>query len=145
MEYRLLGRTGISVSAFSLGAMAFGAIGNTDHDECVHIVHTALDAGINTVDTADIYSRGESEEIVGKALAGRRDDVVLATKCYWPMGGDPNQRGLSRRWISVTLLANLVRKVASSTAVSPPPMTPTCLPRYRAPSQVAQVPSPWPM
>ena len=109
MDYRPLGRTGISVSAFSLGAMAFGAIGNTDHDECERMVAVALDAGINTVDTADIYSRGESEEIVGKALAGRRDDVVLTTKCYWPMTGEPNHRGLSRRWITRSVDQSLRR------------------------------------
>src|SRR5215212_9208312 len=99
MEYRQLGRTGVSVSKFCLGAMMFGAWGNPDHDDSIRIVHAALDAGINVVDTADVYSQGESEEIVGKALDGRRDGVVLATKCFWPMGSDPNQRGLSRRWI----------------------------------------------
>ena len=78
MEYRTLGRTGVKVSPLCLGAMMFGAIGNRDHDECVAIVHTAIDAGINFVDTADVYSSGESEEIVGRALTGRRDDVVLA-------------------------------------------------------------------
>jgi aryl-alcohol dehydrogenase-like predicted oxidoreductase len=100
MEHRLLGRTGVSVSKFCLGAMMFGAWGNPDHDECVRIIHAALDAGINFVDTADIYAKGESEEIVGKALAGgRRDDVILATKFYQPMGEDPNYQGSSRRWI----------------------------------------------
>jgi aryl-alcohol dehydrogenase-like predicted oxidoreductase len=100
MQYRTLGRTGIKVSPYALGAMMFGAtIGNPDHDNSVRIVHKALDAGINFVDTADAYSRGESEEIVGKALKGRRDDVILATKLGLPMGGDPNQRGSSRRWI----------------------------------------------
>jgi aryl-alcohol dehydrogenase-like predicted oxidoreductase len=100
MELRPLGRTGITVSDFCLGAMMFGAWGNTDHDECVRMIHTALDGGINFVDTADVYSHGESEEIVGRALAGgRRDDVVLATKCHSPMGDDPNRRGNSRRWI----------------------------------------------
>ena len=99
MQYRTVGRTGITVSHYQFGAMSFGALGNRDHDDCVRIIHRALDAGVNTIDTADIYSSGESETIVGKALAGRRDDVVLATKCYWPMGRDVNQRGLSRRWI----------------------------------------------
>src|SRR6201991_886049 len=100
MEYRPLGRTGISVSQLCLGAMMFGAFGNPDHDESIAIVHRALDAGINFVDTADFYSLGESEEIVGKALAGgRRDDVVLATKVHGTMGEDPNQFGNSRRWI----------------------------------------------
>jgi aryl-alcohol dehydrogenase (NADP+) len=99
VEHRQLGRTGVRVSSQCLGAMMFGAIGNTDHDECERMIGTALDAGINFVDTADVYSRGESEEIVGRALKGRRDDVVLATKCFNPMGDDPNHRGGSRRWI----------------------------------------------
>jgi aryl-alcohol dehydrogenase-like predicted oxidoreductase len=100
MEHRPLGRTGVSVSKLCLGAMMFGDWGNKDHDESIRIIHRALDAGINFVDTADVYSRGESEEIVGKALAGgRREDVVLATKLHMPMGADPNQRGNSRRWI----------------------------------------------
>jgi aryl-alcohol dehydrogenase-like predicted oxidoreductase len=99
MKYRTLGRTGIKVSPYALGAMMFGAMGNTDHDESVRMVHRALDAGINFVDTADIYSAGESEVIVGKALKGRRDDVVLATKANFPMGDDPNRRGNSRRWL----------------------------------------------
>src|SRR4051794_1648145 len=99
MEYRPLGRTGVQVSKLCLGTMMFGAWGNTDHDDSVRIVHRALDAGINFVDTADVYSAGESEEIVGKALKDRRDHVVLATKFFVPMGEDPNQRGSSRRWI----------------------------------------------
>ncbi|MEA2533476.1 MAG: hypothetical protein QOJ93_1287 [Actinomycetota bacterium] len=99
MKRRVLGGTGMSVSEFALGAMMFGAGGNPDHDESVRIIHTALDAGINFVDTADIYSRGESEEIVGRALKGRRDDVVLATKFALPMGPDANQAGGSPRWI----------------------------------------------
>jgi aryl-alcohol dehydrogenase-like predicted oxidoreductase len=100
MEHRRLGRTGVSVSKFCLGAMMFGAWGNPDHDESIRIIHAALDAGINFIDTADVYAAGESEEIVGKALAdGRRDDVVLATKFYNAMGDDPNRRGASRRWI----------------------------------------------
>lgn len=99
MQYRLLGGTGIYVSAFTLGAMSFGVLGNTDHDDCVRIMRRALDAGINTVDTADVYSQGESEEICAKALAGARDDIVLSTKCFWPMGTDRNRKGLSRRWI----------------------------------------------
>ena len=100
MEMRNLGRTGVSVSPLCLGAMMFGTIGNPDHDDSIRIIHRALDAGINFIDTADGYSRGESEEIVGKALKGRRDDVVLATKVHFPMGDDPNQRGNSRRWIT---------------------------------------------
>src|SRR5919199_5116497 len=100
MEYRTLGRTGMRVSPLCLGAMMFGAWGNRDHDDSVRIIHRALDAGINFIDTADVYSRGESEEIVGKALAGgRRDNVVLATKVHGTMGEDPNEFGNSRRWI----------------------------------------------
>ena len=100
VEYRALGQTGVKVSNFCLGALMFGAWGNRDHDDSVRIIHRALDAGINFIDTADVYSGGESEEIVGKALAGpRRDTVVLATKVYETMGEDPNSRGNSRRWI----------------------------------------------
>lgn len=107
MEQRILGHTGMSVSTLCLGAMMFGSIGEPDHETGIAIIHRALDAGINFIDTADIYSRGESEMIVGKALAGgRRDDVILATKFHGPMDvpmgqtGDPNQRGNSRRWIT---------------------------------------------
>jgi aryl-alcohol dehydrogenase-like predicted oxidoreductase len=100
MEYRRLGRTGVSVSKLCLGAMMFGEWGTKDHDESIRIIDRALDAGINFIDTADVYSAGESEEIVGQALArGKRDDVVLASKVHMPMGEDPNQRGNSRRWI----------------------------------------------
>ncbi|MFD0889890.1 aldo/keto reductase, partial [Streptosporangium algeriense] len=99
MRYRVLGGTGIEVSVHCLGTMMFGAVGNPDHDECVRMIHTALDQGVNFVDTADMYSAGESEEIVGKALLGRRDDVVLATKVHFPMGEGPNRSGNSRRWI----------------------------------------------
>jgi len=100
MELRQLGRTGVQVSPLCLGAMMFGAWGETDHDESIRIIHRALGAGINFIDTADVYSRGESEEIVGKALSGgRRDNVVLATKVHGTMGDDPNQFGNSRRWI----------------------------------------------
>src|SRR6058998_1774169 len=99
MDHRPLGRTGVSVSPLCLGAMMFGAWGETDHDEAVRIIHAALDAGVNFIDTADVYSRGESEEIVGKALKGKRDNVVLATKVHGTMGDDPNQFGNSRRWI----------------------------------------------
>lgn len=109
MQYRTLGRTGIKVSPYALGAMMFGAIGNPDHDDSIRIIHRALDAGINFVDTADAYARGESEEIVGKALKGRRDDVVLATKLNLPMGDDPNQRGSSRRWIMTAVEDSLRR------------------------------------
>ena len=99
MNRRPLARTGVEVSPLCLGAMMFGGWGNPDHDDGVKIIHRALDAGINFIDTADVYSRGESEEIVGKALAGRRDDVVLATKVHGTMGDDSNQFGNSRRWI----------------------------------------------
>src|SRR5215218_3154117 len=107
MDYRSLGRTGMQVSPLCLGAMMFGAWGEPDHEISIKIIHRALDAGINFIDTADVYSLGESEEIVGKALAdGRRDDVIVATKFHGPMdvgagqhGGDPNKRGNSRRWI----------------------------------------------
>jgi aryl-alcohol dehydrogenase-like predicted oxidoreductase len=99
MHYRPLGRTGIKVSPYCLGAMMFGGLGNPDHDECVRIIHKALDFGINFIDTADRYSNGESEEIVGKALQGRRDNIVLATKVHGAMGDDPNMQGNSRRWI----------------------------------------------
>ena len=99
MEYRTLGRTGIKVSPLCLGAMMFGAWGTQDHDECIRIINAALDAGINFVDTADVYSFGESEEIVGKALAQtKRHQVVLATKVHGQMGRDPNAQGNSRRW-----------------------------------------------
>jgi aryl-alcohol dehydrogenase-like predicted oxidoreductase len=111
MLYRTLGRTGIKVSPCALGAMMFGAaIGNPDHDDSIRIIHKALDAGINFIDTADGYSAGESEEIVGKALKGRRDSVVLATKFNRPMGEDPNQRGASRRWI-MTAVENSLRRL----------------------------------
>jgi aryl-alcohol dehydrogenase-like predicted oxidoreductase len=101
MKMRKLGRTGITVSPLCLGAMMFGAWGNPDHDESIRIIHRALDAGINFIDTADVYSAGESERIVGRALAGgRREHVVLATKVHAGMGEDPNQRGNSRRWIT---------------------------------------------
>jgi aryl-alcohol dehydrogenase-like predicted oxidoreductase len=110
MDYRTLGRTGVQVSPLCLGAMMFGDWGNKDHDESVRIIHRALDAGINFVDTADVYSRGESETIVGKALSGgRRDNVVLATKVHGTMGDDPNQFGNSRRWIIKEVEASLKR------------------------------------
>ena len=99
MEYRTLGRTGMQVSTFCLGTMVLGAWGNRDEDECQAIIQTALDAGVNFIDTADMYALGESEEIVGRALRGRRDSVILATKFFNAMGEDPNHRGASRRWI----------------------------------------------
>jgi aryl-alcohol dehydrogenase-like predicted oxidoreductase len=109
MKYRTLGQTGIQVSTQCLGAMMFGLWGNRDHDECARIVHAALDAGVNFIDTADVYSNGESEEIVGKALLGRRDDVVLATKVHGTMGTDPNRQGNSRRWIRMEVENSLRR------------------------------------
>ena len=100
MKPRSLGRTGVKVSPLCLGAMMFGAWGNRDHDDSVRIIHRAIDAGINFIDTADVYSQGESEEILAKALSGgRRDDIVLATKFHGAMGEDPNHQGNSRRWI----------------------------------------------
>ncbi|MDE8585976.1 aldo/keto reductase [Arthrobacter sp. NQ4] len=100
MEYRPLGRTGVQVSPLCLGAMMFGPWGNDDRADATRIIHRALDAGINFIDTADVYSGGASEEIVGEAIAGKRDDVFLATKFFMPMDEkDPNQRGGSRRWI----------------------------------------------
>ena len=109
MQYRALGRTGIKVSPYCLGAMMFGRMGNVDHDDCIRIIHKALDFGINFVDTADRYSQGESEEIVGKALKGRRSNIVLATKVHGPMGEDPNRQGNSRRWIMQAVDASLHR------------------------------------
>ncbi|GAA0392626.1 aldo/keto reductase [Microbispora corallina] len=102
MQYEVLGRTGVTVSRLCLGAMMFGSWGNPDHDDSIKIIHHALENGVNFIDTSDNYSAGESEEIVGKALAqaGARDRVVLATKCHFPMGADPNMRGNSRRWIT---------------------------------------------
>lgn len=99
MRYRTLGGTGIEVSVHCLGTMMFGSVGNGDHDDCVRIIHSAIDQGVNFVDTADMYSGGESETIVGKALKGRRDDVVLATKVHFPMSEGRNRGGNSRRWI----------------------------------------------
>ena len=111
MHYRPLGRSGISVSQLCLGAMMFGAFGNSDHDDATAIIHKALDAGINFIDTADGYSGGESEVILGKALAGgRRDNVVLAVKTGVQfLGDDPNQRGASRRWLTEAVEGSLRR------------------------------------
>ncbi|HEX5905729.1 MAG TPA: aldo/keto reductase [Propionibacteriaceae bacterium] len=117
MDYRSLGRTGMHVSPLCLGAMMFGAWGERDHDVSIKIIHQALDAGLNFIDTADVYSQGESEEIVGKALAGgRRDEVIVATKFHGQMGapsgerGDPNKRGNSRRWI-ISEVENSLRRL----------------------------------
>jgi aryl-alcohol dehydrogenase-like predicted oxidoreductase len=110
MQYRTLGRTGVKISPLCLGAMMFGEWGNPDHDDSIRIIHRALDAGINFIDTADVYSHGESEEIVGKALVdGRRGDVILATKVHASMGDDPNYKGNSRRWIIREVESSLCR------------------------------------
>jgi aryl-alcohol dehydrogenase-like predicted oxidoreductase len=110
MDYRTLGRTGVKVSPLCLGAMMFGAFGNTDHDDSIRIIHRAIDAGINFIDTADVYSFGESEEIVGKALAQvKRHQIVLATKVHGTMGKDPNAQGNSRRWIMTECDRSLTR------------------------------------
>ena len=111
MDYRPLGRTGLSVSQLCLGAMMFGAFGNSDHDDAVRIIHEALDAGINFIDTADGYSAGESETILGNALTGgRRESVILAVKFGVPFGDeDPNHRGASRRWITEAVEGSLRR------------------------------------
>ncbi len=109
MRYRTLGATGIQVAPYALGTMNFGSFANPDHDACARIVHRALDAGMNLIDTADVYSGGESERIVGAAIRGRRDEVVLATKFSNPMGDDPNRRGGSRRWIVQAVEASLRR------------------------------------
>ncbi|MEV4146593.1 aldo/keto reductase [Amycolatopsis sp. NPDC049691] len=109
MQYRTLGRTGIQVSPYALGTLMFAtSIGNADPGDSARVLHKALDAGINFVDTADAY--GDSEEVVGKALEGRRDDVVLATKFGRPTGQDPNHQGASRRWI-VTAVENSLRRL----------------------------------
>src|SRR3990172_3765157 len=112
MQTTLLGGTGIHVSRLCLGTMMFGAIGNTDHEDCVRIIHKALDAGINFIDTADVYSNGESERIVGKALAGRRDKAVLATKFFFPMGDGVNEHGGSRKWI-VSEVENSLKRLGT--------------------------------
>ncbi|AOR36837.1 aldo/keto reductase [Streptomyces fodineus] len=110
MQYRTLGRTGVQVSSLALGAMNFGRIGRITQDEATAVVDAALEGGINLIDTADMYGEGESEEIVGKAIAGRRDDIVLATKASLPMGDERNHQGSSRRWL-VTALDNSLRRL----------------------------------
>ena len=109
MRYQNLGSTGVKVSPLCLGTMMFGAWGNTDHEDCIRIIQRAMDAGINFIDTANMYADGETEEIVGKALKGRRQDAVLATKVFFPMGEGPNQRGLSRKAIQEQVEASLRR------------------------------------
>ncbi|MEV4617774.1 aldo/keto reductase [Asanoa sp. NPDC049573] len=110
MQYRTLGRTGVQVSSLALGAMNLGAIGRTGQEDATAIIDAALAAGINLIDTADRYSNGQSEEFVGKAIAGRRDDIVLATKATLPMGEERNHRGSSRRWL-VTALDDSLRRL----------------------------------
>ncbi|MGX5213927.1 aldo/keto reductase [Streptomyces violaceus] len=110
MQYRTLGRTGVQVSSLALGAMNFGRIGRTTQDEATALVDAALEAGINLIDTADMYGRGESEEMVGKAIAGRREDIVLATKASMPMSDEQNHQGASRRWL-VTALDDSLRRL----------------------------------
>ena len=110
MQYRTLGRTGVQVSTLVLGAMNFGSLGRTTQDQVTAMVDTALEGGINLIDTADMYGGGESEEMVGKAIAGRRDDIVLATKASMPMGGERNHQGSSRRWL-VTALDDSLRRL----------------------------------
>lgn len=110
MRYRTLGSTGVQVSSLALGAMNFGKIGRTTQDEATALVDAALESGINIIDTADMYSAGESEEMVGKAIAGRRDDIVLATKAGLPMSDEPNRQGSSRRWL-ITELDNSLRRL----------------------------------
>ena len=107
MQYRTLGRTGIQVSPYALGTLMFATTMGNDPADSARIIHKVLDAGINVVDTADAY--GDSEEVVGKALEGRRDDVVLATKFGRPIGQDPNHRGASRRWIVAAVEGSLRR------------------------------------
>jgi aryl-alcohol dehydrogenase-like predicted oxidoreductase len=112
MRYRPLGRTGVHVSPLCLGAMMFGPWGNNDRTDATRIIHRALDTGINFIDTADVYSAGVSEEIVGQAIAGRRDEIVLATKFFMPMGAGPNQGGGSRRWI-IREVENSLRRLGT--------------------------------
>ncbi|GAA3223977.1 aldo/keto reductase [Pseudonocardia petroleophila] len=112
MQYRNLGRTGVQVSSLALGAMNFGAIGRTTQDEVTALVDAAIEGGINLIDTADAYSRGQSEEMVGRAITGRRDDIVLATKASLPMGDERNHRGGSRRWL-ITALDDSLRRLGA--------------------------------
>jgi len=118
MEYRILGGTGVRVSHFCLGAMMFGPTGNADHTACIKMTHAALDAGVNFIDTSDTYSEGESERILAKALKGRREQVVLATKCFFPpgraglftrSGKNVTDGGGSRRWIMRAIEESLRR------------------------------------
>ncbi len=114
MQYRNLGPAGVKISPLCLGTMMLGSWGNPNHAECVRIIHKALDQGINFIDTANMYSDGEAERILGKALKGRREQAVLATKVYWPVAdgnSGPNRSGLSRKAIQEQLEASLRRLV----------------------------------
>jgi diketogulonate reductase-like aldo/keto reductase len=132
MNRRILGTTGMSVSEFALGTMMLGAMGNTDHQEGVAMIHSALDAGINFVDTADVYSGGESEEIVGQALKGRRQEVVLATKFALPMDRQANHAGGSARWIKQAVEDSL-RRLDTATSTSTRCIGPTTAPTSTTP------------
>src|SRR5215831_2697758 len=140
MSYRILGGTGIQVSAYCLGTMMFGGDGNPDHDDCARIIRAALDQGINFIDTADWYGEpsGETEEIVGTALKGRRDDVVLATKVHFPMGEGPNHGGNSRRWIAYEVEQSLQRLqtgwMACTRSTAPTPRPTSRKPCQRSPA-----------
>jgi len=121
VEYRTLGGTGLKVSTHCLGTMMFGEWGNTDVEDCIGTIRAAIDGGINFVDTADVYSAGESEEIVGKALKGRRDEVILATKVHGQMGPGRNDEGNSRVWIMKEIENSLRPRHGSHRPVSDPP------------------------
>ena len=118
MEYRTLGRTGVRVSTYALGTMMFGSDGNSDEKECIEIVHAALDAGINLIDTADTYSHGEAEAIVGKAIAGHRDEIVLSTKVRLRAGDGPNEQGASRLWIMAPIYAPTITSASPCSVLS---------------------------
>jgi aryl-alcohol dehydrogenase-like predicted oxidoreductase len=109
MRFRVLGDTGVRVSSYSLGSAMFGTWGNSDEGECTQIIHRALDAGINLIDTADVYSDGQAERIIGQAIKDRRDELIVATKFHAPMGPGPNDRGNSRLWIMRAVEASLRR------------------------------------
>jgi aryl-alcohol dehydrogenase-like predicted oxidoreductase len=109
MRFRLIGDTGVRVSSFALGSAMFGTWGNSDERECAQIIHRALDAGINLIDTADIYSDGQAERIIGQAIKDRRDELIVATKFHAPMGPGRNDRGNSRLWIMRAVEASLRR------------------------------------
>jgi aryl-alcohol dehydrogenase-like predicted oxidoreductase len=109
MDYAHLGRTGLKVSRLCLGTMVLGRWGNPDHADCIRIIHRALDEGINFIDTANRYAMGESEEIVGRALEGRREEAVVATKVFMPGPGGVLDRGTSRRHVFLQVEESLRR------------------------------------